>query len=187
MISYYTKNRSQPTINYHSGITCICTYARAMTITHTTDPGTYRTQFIRVHFHPILSIPGIPGAHTRFKNDTFVLFFFSPFQRGGYKDPLSPPFTPQTFLCKQPHSKSYFEVCNKPPGGTYQTRSTPNAQQQPAHQLRTTQSNGGEGREQEGVVTMSTASTVKGSLLQPSFDKTDCLQSVCGKPAIAKT
>ena len=30
---------------------------------------------------------------------------------------------------------------------------------------------------------MSTASTVKGPLLQPSFDKTAWLQSVCGKPA----
>ena len=33
---------------------------------------------------------------------------------------------------------------------------------------------------------MSTASTVKGPLLQPSFDKTARLQSVCGKPADGK-
>ena len=44
-------------------------------------------------------------------------------------------------------------------------------------------SNGEKGREKERVVTMSTASTGKGSLLQPSFDKTAWLQSVCGKPA----
>ena len=57
------------------------------------------------------------------------------------------------------------------------------AKQQPAHQLRTSQSNGETGREQERVVPMSTASIVKGPLLQPSFDKTAWLQSVCGKPA----
>ena len=33
------------------------------------------------------------------------------------------------------------------------------------------------------MVTTSTASTVKGPLLQSSFDKTAWLQSVCGKPA----
>ena len=53
-----------------------------------------------------------------------------------------------------------------------QTRSPLVAQQQPTYQLRTAQSNGEKGREQERVATTSTASTVKGPLLQPSFDKT---------------
>ena len=33
------------------------------------------------------------------------------------------------------------------------------------------------------MVKMGTASTVKGPLLQPPFDETAWLQSVCGKPA----
>ena len=68
-------------------------------------------------------------------------------------------------------------------GTIEQTRSPLVAQQQPAYQLPTAQSIGEKGREQERVVTMSTAFTLKGPLLQPSFDKTAWLQRVCGKPA----
>ena len=71
----------------------------------------------------------------------------------------------------------------KKAGDGYITRSSLVAQQQLPHQLRTSQSNGEKGREQERVVTLSTASPVKGPLLQPSFDRTAWLQSVRGKPS----
>ena len=74
---------------------------------------------------------------------------------------------------------------NKGAGGVHSRHAAPClvTQQQPAYQLRTAQSNGERGREQERVIIMSTSSTVKGPLLQPSFEKTAWLQSVWGKPA----
>ena len=97
---------------------------------------------------------------------------------GGYEDR---PITPQNFLRKQPHSKCYIV---KGQGGVYIADTQPlAAQQQPAYRIRTAQSNGEKEREQERVVTMSTASSGKAPVLQPSFDKTGWPQSVGGKTA----
>ena len=131
---------------------------------------------------PELKLPVGPRAHNFFFSTPTHqnLYFAFPEGGWGYEDPI-PPITPHNFLCKNPNFKSYII---KGRGGYYkQTRSPLVAQQQPAYQLRTAQSKGEKRREQEIVVTMSTASTVQGPLLQPSFDKTAWLQRVCGKPA----
>ena len=104
-------------------------------------------------------------AHKNQNRHLSTKMFFPPFQRRGrVRRPYPLPITPQNILCKQPHTKC-FKI--KGQGGTReQTRSPLVAQQQLAHQLRTTKSNGEKRREQERVVTMSTASTVKGPVLR---------------------
>ena len=133
-------------------------------------------------FDKIFDLTAGARAHNYFfSTPTYQNFFFAlPEKGGGYEDPMPPPLRHIISYARNPYSKSYINWGRG--GAIEQTRSPLVAQQQPAYQLRTAQSNGKEGREHERVVTMSTASTLKGPLLQPLFDKTAWLQSVCRKP-----
>ena len=119
------------------------------------------------------------GRTNKNKFDTYVLnFFFALPDGGGVR---RPPHYATEFPMQTTHSKCYIV---KGQGGVYIADTQPlAAQQQPAHRIRTAQSNGEKEREQERVVTMSTASSGTAPVLQPSFDKTGWPQSVGGKTA----
>ena len=122
------------------------------------------------------------GAQKKKSTHNVPKLFFRPSRGGGgYDDPTPPPLRHRISYANNPHSKSYII---KGQGGYYRADTQPPGRAAAACVPAThSAEQRREGREQVRVVTMSIASTVKGPLLQPSFDKTAWLQSVCGKPA----
>ena len=108
-------------------------------------------------------------SHEQKEIDTYVLKKKSPFQRGeGGTNTPPHPLRHRISYANDPILNPTSKYIIKRQGGYIRDTQPPGREQQPAHQLRTAQSNGEKGREQERVVTMSTASTGKGPLLQPS-------------------
>ena len=120
-------------------------------------------------------------AHKKMFSTPTYQNVFSPFQRGGGVQGPHPPLRHIISYSTNPHAKSHII---KGQGGYYRADTQPPGRAAAACVPAThSAEQGRNGREQQRVVTMSIASTMKGPLLQPSFDKTAWLQSFCGKPA----
>ena len=107
--------------------------------------------------------------------------FFHPSRGGGGTKIPSPPITSQNFLCKQPHSKSY--IIKGQGGYIADTRPPGRAAAACAPATHSAEQRRKRERARESGHNKHSIHTVKGTLLQPFFDKTDWLQSVCGMPA----